>query len=277
MRTLHSKRIFWGLTLILLLALLPVLLLAGSVGAAPQKSTPWELANEEDDGVRVYRRDVADSDLAEAKAELIVNVPADRIWKVLLDVEKYPQFMPYVEEIKVMADDATGLFIYHRIDPPLVDGREYTLKFVDTIDSTKGVWLRSWSLADAKGPPQREDQVHLAHFFSLLEQTLTQPTDVRLGLAAALSQLFVFGHELLHPGGNLVRGFIPTVPREDQPLTLMALEATNGRQGINYHKGVWHIPIIAMQEGQEFMIVDRGGNGENCDEHYLGDPILIDV
>ena len=37
MRTLHSKRIFWGLTLMLLLALLPVLLLAGSglAAAAP--------------------------------------------------------------------------------------------------------------------------------------------------------------------------------------------------------------------------------------------------
>ena len=37
MRTLHSKRIFWGLTLMLLLALLPVVLLAGSglAAAAP--------------------------------------------------------------------------------------------------------------------------------------------------------------------------------------------------------------------------------------------------
>ena len=37
MRTLHSKRIFWGLTLMLLLALLPVLLLAGNglAAAAP--------------------------------------------------------------------------------------------------------------------------------------------------------------------------------------------------------------------------------------------------
>jgi ureidoglycolate lyase len=57
---------------------------------------------------------------------------------------------------------------------------------------------------------------------------------------------------------------------------------TNGRQGINYHQGVWHMPMISMQRGQEFLIIDRamedekGEEGDNCDEHYLSDPILID-
>ena len=54
---------------------------------------------------------------------------------------------------------------------------------------------------------------------------------------------------------------------------------TNGRQGINYHQGVWHMPLISMQRGQEFLIIDRATGdeeGDNCDEHYLGDPILID-
>ncbi len=52
---------------------------------------------------------------------------------------------------------------------------------------------------------------------------------------------------------------------------------TNGKQGINYHKGVWHMPMIAMKEGQEFLIVDRAVSGGNCDEQYLGDPILIEL
>jgi ureidoglycolate lyase len=55
---------------------------------------------------------------------------------------------------------------------------------------------------------------------------------------------------------------------------------TNGSQGINYHKGVWHMPMIAMQEGQEFLIVDRAVSAEgdgNCEEQYLGDPILIEL
>ena len=36
----------------------------------------------------------------------------------------------------------------------------------------------------------------------------------------------------------------------------------------------------ALQAGQEFLIVDRASDdagSENCDEHYLSDPILIEV
>ena len=67
---------------------------------------------------------------------------------------------------------------------------------------------------------------------------------------------------------------------EDVEEDAIAAFVTNGRQGINYHKGVWHMPAIAMQAGQEFMIVDRASDdegGENCDEHYLSDPILIEI
>ena len=37
--------------------------------------------------------------------------------------------------------------------------------------------------------------------------------------------------EIRDPGGNLVEGFEPDVPREEQPLTLMASEATAGKAG----------------------------------------------
>jgi ureidoglycolate lyase len=64
---------------------------------------------------------------------------------------------------------------------------------------------------------------------------------------------------------------------EDVDAQEIAAFVTNGRQGINYHKGVWHMPMIATQAGQEFVIFDRAGDDENCDEHYLGDPILIEL
>ena len=66
---------------------------------------------------------------------------------------------------------------------------------------------------------------------------------------------------------------------EDVEVDEITAFVTNGRQGINYHQGVWHMPMISMQREQEFLIIDRameGEEGENCDEHYLSDPILID-
>ena len=50
-----------------------------------------------------------------------------------------------------------------------------------------------------------------------------------------------------------------------QPEELRAFES-NGHQGINYHQGVWHMPLVADQTGLRFLVVDRGGDGNNCDE-----------
>ena len=52
---------------------------------------------------------------------------------------------------------------------------------------------------------------------------------------------------------------------------------TNGTQGVNYHKGVWHMPMIAMEAGQEFLIVDRAPTTDNCEEFVLGDPLTLEA
>ncbi len=43
----------------------------------------------------------------------------------------------------------------------------------------------------------------------------------------------------------------------------------NGRQGVNYHRGIWHHPLLAIDEQTDFIVIDRGGEGENCDEFYF--------
>lgn len=41
---------------------------------------------------------------------------------------------------------------------------------------------------------------------------------------------------------------------------------SNGAQGVNYRKGIWHHPMIALEAVSDFLIVDRKGPGNNCDE-----------
>ena len=41
---------------------------------------------------------------------------------------------------------------------------------------------------------------------------------------------------------------------------------TDGRQGVNYARGVWHHPVIAMTRETDFVVVDRGGPGDNLVE-----------
>ena len=40
---------------------------------------------------------------------------------------------------------------------------------------------------------------------------------------------------------------------------------TNGRQGVNYHPGVWHHPILALGEETDFVMIGRAEDGYDCD------------
>ena len=43
---------------------------------------------------------------------------------------------------------------------------------------------------------------------------------------------------------------------------------TNGLQGVNYHRNVWHHPLFAFETVTNFLTVDRGG-ADNCDISQL--------
>jgi ureidoglycolate lyase len=40
-------------------------------------------------------------------------------------------------------------------------------------------------------------------------------------------------------------------------------------QGVNYHKGVWHHFLLALGGESDFLVVDRAGPGDNCEEVEL--------
>ena len=80
-----------------------------------------------------------------------------------------------------------------------------------------------------------------------------------------------------HPLGS--QAFIPTGPHlwlvvvapagePPKPSDLHAFIAGAG-QGVNYHRGVWHHPLIALEAVSDFVVVDRGGEGKNCDEYWF--------
>jgi ureidoglycolate lyase len=52
---------------------------------------------------------------------------------------------------------------------------------------------------------------------------------------------------------------------------------TNGTQAINYHRGTWHMPLIALHEGQEFLVVDRAPGEGNCEQRYLEEKLVLEL
>lgn len=45
--------------------------------------------------------------------------------------------------------------------------------------------------------------------------------------------------------------------------------AARGDQGVNYAKGVWHHYLLALETVSDFLVIDRRGPGENCDDVVL--------
>ncbi len=99
---------------------------------------------------------------------------------------------------------------------------------------------------------------------ALISIFVSQPVEVPLELSFLErhpqgSQAFVPMHE--------ERFLVVVAPPGDaiDPSEVRAF-VTDGRQGVNYRAGTWHaIQSVLGREG-EFLVVDRGGEGNNCDE-----------
>lgn len=47
-------------------------------------------------------------------------------------------------------------------------------------------------------------------------------------------------------------------------------------QGVNYARGVWHHPLLALESVCDFLVIDRAGEGPNCDEVAFA-PVSLDL
>ncbi|WP_173932807.1 ureidoglycolate lyase [Chelativorans sp. Marseille-P2723] len=87
-----------------------------------------------------------------------------------------------------------------------------------------------------------------------------------------------------HPLGS--QAFIPLSP---QPFLVVVCPDEGGRpgrplafltkpgQGVNYARNTWHGVLTPVDQEQDFLIVDRGGEGINLEEFFFEEPFRIDV
>ncbi|MFG6666012.1 ureidoglycolate lyase [Halomonas sp. HNIBRBA4712] len=73
------------------------------------------------------------------------------------------------------------------------------------------------------------------------------------------------------------RFIVVVAPRGDaiEPGEVRAF-VTDGRQGVNYAAGTWHAINSVLEREGEFLVVDRGGEGDNCDEYPLAITVTLD-
>ena len=82
-----------------------------------------------------------------------------------------------------------------------------------------------------------------------------------------------------HPFGS--QAFMPLAPRpfvvvvchdgENGPGTPHAFVTEPG-QGVSYPRNTWHGVLTPLNEPQDFLVVDRGGDGSNLEEFFFDEP-----
>lgn len=85
-----------------------------------------------------------------------------------------------------------------------------------------------------------------------------------------------------HPHGS--QAFIPlgenpylvvVAPAGDFDVNKLEIFIANSAQGVNYHKGTWHHFCLALVSESDFLVIDRGGEGDNCDVLELDGSLVI--
>ncbi|MEM7292410.1 MAG: ureidoglycolate lyase [Pseudomonadota bacterium] len=86
-----------------------------------------------------------------------------------------------------------------------------------------------------------------------------------------------------HPLGS--QAFIPLSQRpflvmvapasEEVSAQDLVLFVTDGLQGVNFHKNTWHHYQMVLGEQADFLVIDRGGPGDNLVEREISGEAII--
>ncbi|HTE64685.1 MAG TPA: SRPBCC family protein [Candidatus Binatia bacterium] len=140
MKILHS-RCFW-----ILLAVTATLLAAGPAAWGQPGGTP--------PAVRVETRAVPGRDVKQVNAQGLIEAPPHVVRAVIADLERYPAFMPYVKESRVLGRDASGdVQNYQRLSfgLPFVQDRHYMIRVIEREyrdADRRRAWVFVWRLED---------------------------------------------------------------------------------------------------------------------------------
>jgi ureidoglycolate lyase len=47
--------------------------------------------------------------------------------------------------------------------------------------------------------------------------------------------------------------------------------------GVNIGRNVWHGVLTPLDREGDFLVVDRGGEGNNLEEYFFGEPYLVSL
>jgi hypothetical protein len=107
--------------------------------------------------VSVYRRPSGPG--VELYAEGDIAAPPSKVRDVLLDYEQHPNFVKDLAESHVLRREDSALWVYQRLDLPLLADRDFTLKV--TWGSDGDVLWTHFACDNSRGPPPQSGKVRV--------------------------------------------------------------------------------------------------------------------
>lgn len=102
-----------------------------------------------------------------------------------------------------------------------------------------------------------------------------QATPLEYPLSVKMVERHPFGSQAFIPlSGRPYLVLVAKAGESVEPSDLTAFIASPG-QGVNYRVGTWHHPVLALEAVSDFLVVDRGGEGHNCDEIFFDEASEI--
>lgn len=123
----------------------------------------WKVAAQRE-GITVYTREAEGQNVAEVKAEGLLEGTPHEVWAVVRDYPNYDKNMPYTQESKILSqeDDGKTIQFYSVVNAPLVSKRDYVIRITDESDwkEGKGYLKSAWTAIQGK-VPERSGYVRL--------------------------------------------------------------------------------------------------------------------
>lgn len=95
-----------------------------------------------------------------------------------------------------------------------------------------------------------------------------------LPLTVAMMERHPLGSQAFHPLSS--HPFLVVVaPDEGGAPGRPRAFLTKPGQGVNYARATWHAVLTPLEAESDFLVVDRGDEGPNCEEHHFAEPWTI--
>ncbi len=121
-------------------------------------------------GVHVYKNNSADFVWIGAIGR--IPAPPERVYEALLDYEHQTGKIGRVSEARVLSRDSEGLYVYQRLNLPIISDRDFVLRVNYGVDGDRR-WITYRAVTD-RGPKPREGIVRVTRHSGVWELFPTQ-------------------------------------------------------------------------------------------------------